>query len=310
MLLGGGVLLGVPIAFSFGLATVACLLVTTSTPLAVLPGRIDEGMSSLILLAVPLFIILGQLIEMTEMAKAMVAFLASLVGHVRGGLQYVLLGAMLLVSGISGAKTADMAAVAPVLFPEMRKRGLNDGEMVVAARGGGCHGRDDPAFAGADRHWLRHWRLHRRPVHGRSAAGRRARDRARGAGAPARRRRRTCLASTRAPLSRRADTFVVALPALILPVLIRTAVVEGVATATEVSTIGIAYAVLAGILIYRQFDWRRILPMLVETASLAGAILFIIGCANGMAWALTQSGFSHGLAATMAAVPGGAAASC
>ena len=87
----------------------------------------DEGMSSLILLAVPLFIMLGQLIEMTEMAKAMVAFLASLLGHVRGGLQYVLLGAMLLVSGISGAKTADMAAVAPVLFPEMKKRGAQRG---------------------------------------------------------------------------------------------------------------------------------------------------------------------------------------
>ena len=51
--------------------------------------------------------------------------------------------------------------------------------------------------------------------------------------------------------------FLVALPALVLPFLIRAAVVEGVATATEVSTIGIVYAVLAGLLIYRQFDWRR-----------------------------------------------------
>ena len=101
-------------------------------------------------------------------------------------------------------------------------------------------------------------------------------------------------------------TFLIALPALVLPVLIRTAVVYGVATATEVSTIGIAYAVLAGLLIYRRFDWRQVFPMLVETASLAGAILFIIGAANCMAWALTQSGFSQSLAATMAAVPGGA----
>jgi tripartite ATP-independent transporter DctM subunit len=100
-------------------------------------------------------------------------------------------------------------------------------------------------------------------------------------------------------------TFVVALPGLLLPVLIRTAVVKGVATATEVSTIGIAYAVLAGILIYRRFDWRRVYPMLVETAALSGAILFIIGAATGMAWALTQSGFSHSLAAAMAQMPGG-----
>ena len=72
--------------------------------------------------------------------------------------------------------------------------------------------------------------------------------------------------------------------------------VEGVATAVEVSTIGIAYTIVAGLLIYRQFDWRRVWPMLVDTASLSGSILFIVGTATAMAWALTQSGFSRELA--------------
>jgi TRAP-type C4-dicarboxylate transport system permease small subunit len=118
-----GVLSGVPIAFSFGLATFGYLALTTNTPMPVVVGRMDEGMSHLILLSVPLFVFLGQLIEMTGMAAAMIAFLASLLGHVRGGLSYVLVGAMYLVSGISGSKAADMAAVAPVLFPEMKARG-------------------------------------------------------------------------------------------------------------------------------------------------------------------------------------------
>jgi len=98
----------------------------------------------------------------------------------------------------------------------------------------------------------------------------------------------------------------VALPAILLPFVIRTAVVEGVATATEVSTIGIVYAVLMGLLVYRQFPWRRLKPMLVETASLTGAIIFIVGCATAMAWGLTQSGFSQQLAQAMATIPGGA----
>jgi len=102
-------------------------------------------------------------------------------------------------------------------------------------------------------------------------------------------------------------SFVVALPALVLPFLIRTAVIEGVATATEVSTIGIAYALVAGLVIYRQFDWRRLYPMLLETAALSGAILLIIGTATAMAWALTQSGFSRQLAQAMTSMPGGAA---
>jgi tripartite ATP-independent transporter DctM subunit len=102
-------------------------------------------------------------------------------------------------------------------------------------------------------------------------------------------------------------SFLVALPALALPFVIRAAVVEGVATATEVSTIGIVYGILVGLLIYRRFDWRRLLPMLIETAALSGAILLIIGSATGMAWGLTQSGFSRALAAAMTGLPGGSA---
>jgi TRAP-type C4-dicarboxylate transport system permease large subunit len=89
---------------------------------------------------------------------------------------------------------------------------------------------------------------------------------------------------------------------------IRAAVVEGVATATEVSTIGIVYGLLIGLLVYRRFDWGRLLPMLIETACLSGAILLIIGTATGMAWGLTQSGFSRSLAAAMTGLPGGSAA--
>src|SRR3954471_24433907 len=303
VLLGAGVLAGVPIAFCFGMATVAFLLATTSTPLSVVSGRIDEGMSSLILLAVPLFILLGHLVEMTGMAKAMVDFLASLLGHVRGGLNYVLLGAMLLVSGISGAKTADMAAVAPVLLPEMKKRGNHEGELISLLAASGAMAETVPpslvlitigSVAGISIAALFTGGLLPGVVLAVMLA------------LLARYRSAEITAGLkRAPMGVVARTLFVAVPALALPVLIRTAVVEGVATATEVSTIGIAYAVLAGLLIYRRFDWRRVYPMLVDTAALSGAILFIIGTATGMSWALTQSGFSHSLAALMTSVPGG-----
>ena len=121
---------GVPIGFAFGIATVGYVALATRAPLTVIVSRMDEGMSHILLLSIPLFVFLGILIDMTGMARAMVAFLASLLGHVRGGLSYVLLGAMYLVSGISGAKAADMAAVAPVLFPEMKARGMKPGELV------------------------------------------------------------------------------------------------------------------------------------------------------------------------------------
>src|SRR6267378_2106810 len=114
---------------AFGVSTMAYLALATHAPLTIVVNRIDQGMSSLILLSVPLFVFLGVLIEMTGLARALVDAIAALLGHIRGGLAYVLLGAMYLVSGISGSKAADMAAVAPVLFPEMRRRGAVPGEL-------------------------------------------------------------------------------------------------------------------------------------------------------------------------------------
>jgi tripartite ATP-independent transporter DctM subunit len=101
--------------------------------------------------------------------------------------------------------------------------------------------------------------------------------------------------------------FVVAIPALILPFLIRYAVLAGITTATEVATIGVVYAAIVGIFVYRCFDWRRLMPLLVETAALSGAILLIIGTASAMAWSLTQAGFAQALADMMTGLPGGKA---
>jgi tripartite ATP-independent transporter DctM subunit len=296
---------GVPIAFAFGLAIFGYLALATHSPLTVLVGRIDEGMSHLILLAVPLFVFLGLLIEMTGMARALVGFLANLLGHVRGGLHFVLVAGMYLVSGISGSKAADMAAVAPVLFPEMKARGAKSGDLVALLSATGAQTETIPPSLVL---------ITIGSVTGVSIAALFT-----GGLLPAivlacllcfvirwRYRREDLGQIDRAAKREIARSFVVALPALALPFLIRAAVVEGVATATEVSTIGIAYSVVAGLLVYRRFDWRALRPMLVATAALSGAILLIIGTATAMAWGLTQSGFSRTLAAAMTGLPGGA----
>jgi tripartite ATP-independent transporter DctM subunit len=295
---------GIPIAFAFGLGTFGYLALGTDTALPVIIGRMDEGMSHLILLGVPLFVFLGLLIEMTGMAKAMVAFLAGLLGHVRGGLSYVLVGAMYLVSGISGSKAADMAAVAPALFPEMKKRGASEGDLVALLAATGAQTETVPPSLVL---------ITIGSVTGVSIAALFT-----GGLLPAvvlgltlcvvvwfRSRGEDLRHVVRQSWRQVAKLAAIALPALALPFIIRAAVVEGVATATEVSTIGIVYAMLAGLLVYRQFDWKRLGPMLVATASLSGAILLIIGTATAMAWGLTQSGFSRSLAEAMAALPGG-----
>lgn len=301
----GMVAMGVPIFVAFGTATLAYLSCMTNAPLTIVVSRMDEGMSGLILLAVPLFVLLGALIEAMGMAEAMIRFLMTLVGHFRGGLSYVLIGAIYLVSGISGSKVADMAAVAPALFPEMKKRGANEGELVAMLSASGAMsetippslvlitigsvtgvsiaalftGGFMPAIVGAVAMSLVVWFKSRKE----DLSGVR-----------------------RAPLAEIAKALLIAAPAVALPFVIRAAVVEGAATATEVSTIGVAYTFAVGLLFYRKFKWSRLYPILVETASLSGTILIIIGCATAMAWALTQSGFSRQLTELMMAMPGGA----
>jgi tripartite ATP-independent transporter DctM subunit len=211
---------------------------------------------------------------------------------------------MYLVSGISGSKAADMAAVAPVLFPEMRRRGSQAGELAALLASSSAMSETIPpslvlitigsvanvsisalftggllpalvaALALVAVSWYRSRHL--------DVGG-----------------------GERATASQMLRAFVIALPGLTLPFVIRAAVIDGIATATEVSTVGVVYTAFLGLLVYRQFDWRRIYPILVETLSLTGAVMTIIGTATAMAWALTQSGFSQWLVATMAGVPGG-----
>ncbi|MFL9926696.1 TRAP transporter large permease subunit [Herbaspirillum lusitanum] len=306
LIVGATILSGMPIAFSFGLATFGYLALSTTMPSLVVLSRMDEGMSQIILLAVPLFIFLGLLIEMTGMAQAMISFLASMLGHVRGGLAYVLVGAMYLVSGISGSKTADMAAIAPILFPEMKKRGAKQGELVALLSATGAQTETIPPSIVL--------------ITIGSVTGVSISALFTGGMLPgvvlaitlcvvvwARSRHEDLSHVQRTPLAQILRIGATAVPALALPFFIRFAVVEGIATATEVSTLGVAYAIVVGLLIYRRFDTRRLMPILIETAALSGAILMIIGTATAMAWALTQSGFSHSLATMMSTLPGGRA---
>src|SRR6185437_2595281 len=226
------------------------------------------------LLAVPLFVFLGLLIEMTGMAEVMVAFLANMFGHLRGGLSYVLVAAIYLVSGISGSKAVDMAAIAPVLFPEMRKRGMPHGDLVALLAATGAQTETVPPSLIL---------ITIGSVTGLSIAGLFA-----GGILPALvggfclcvviwlySRHSTIPVLPRAPARATLRSFAIAIPALLLPFVIRSAIVNGVATATEVSTICIAYAVIVGLLFYRRLQWHRIWPMLIETATLSGAILLI-----------------------------------
>jgi tripartite ATP-independent transporter DctM subunit len=270
-------------------------------------NRVHEGTSDFILLSIPLFIFLGLLMDMTGLSRAMIEFLLLVIGDVKNGLSYVLLGGMYLVSGISGSKAADMAAIVPILVPEMKKRGVSDGEIVsLLAASGAMAETIPPSIILISVGVVTGVSISNLFIGGLVPAA---------VGALALvvtiyLRTRGGKAAPRGPSATRAQLVratIVGAPALILPFLIRGAVINGIATATEVATIGIVYTVVCGIFIYRQFPWRRLYSSLVAAAALSGCIILIIGLATAMAWALTQSGFSSDLADLMMKTPGGKA---
>lgn len=295
---------GVPIAFCFGCGVMAFLAFSSTVPLVVIVGRIDEGMSNIVLVSVPIFVLLGCVLDATGMGKAIVDLLASLIGHVKAGMSYVLLGSLFIVSGISGSKVSDMATVAPALFPEMRRRGNKQSEMVaLLATGAAMADTVPPSIV----------LIVLGSVAGVSIAGLfesgivvamvlllsllvlarwKARNESTGQ-------------IKRPSLKVIGRLALIAAPALVLPFLIRSAVGGGVATATEVSTIAVLYAMLIGQILYGGIGWKRLYAMLVETAALSGSILLILGTASSMAWAITQSGVVQELSLFLTTLPGG-----
>ncbi|MBV9407439.1 MAG: TRAP transporter large permease subunit [Candidatus Eremiobacteraeota bacterium] len=304
VLVGACVVIGIPIAFSFGVGTLSYILVVTSVRPDIVTSRMQEGVSNLVLLAVPLFIFLGLLMENAGIARRLVEALASLVGHLRGGLSIVLVAAMYLVSGISGSKIADMAAVAPVLFPDMVRRGQKRPSMIALLATSGAMAETIPpslvliiigSVTGVSINALFYAGLLPAVVCSILLI----------AVALWSARRENVSLGTFAGWGAVARAVLVALPGLVLPLVIRYFVVDGIATATEVSVVGIIYSLLIGVFVYREFKWPSLYPALVDTTALAGAILLIIATATAMGWALTQSGFAQQLADALSHAPGG-----
>ena len=295
--------MGIPIAFAFGTATLLYFILTTDLPPVVIVGRINEGMSHFILLTIPLFIFLGAQIQYTGMARRMVDFVATIFAGVRGGLGYVLLCAMYLVSGISGAKAADMAAIGPILAPAMKERGTPGGDvaallatsaaaaetippsLVLIIIGSVCGISIAALFTGGLIPAVVSMLALAVVVYIRS--------------------RHEQVKSVGLSGELIFKAFIVAIPGLALPFLIRAAVLGGVATATEVAVLGVLYVFIVGLITMRMVSFGALGKLLIDAAAMSGAVTIIIAFAGAMSWALTQSGFAQTLVEFMTHLPGG-----
>ena len=122
--------LGMPLAFTLALTSLTYLLGIGGVSLVILPIKILGGVDSFVLLAIPLFILAGALMESGGISERIVQLAVAIVGRVRGGLAMVAVVAEILFSGISGSTTADVSAISSLLVPSMRRAGYSGPESV------------------------------------------------------------------------------------------------------------------------------------------------------------------------------------
>jgi tripartite ATP-independent transporter DctM subunit len=279
------ILAGVPVGFVLLLSTATYLWGTGTAPLVVLPQTMVNGTGNFILLAVPFFILAGLVMERGGISIRLVRFIHALVGHMQGGLLQVTVASMYVVSGLSGSKPADVAAVGTVMRDELAERhGAAEGAAVLAASA--VMGETvPPSIAMLIVGSITNVSVGAMFIGGLAPAAVMALClmaliyvRARASGVP------------RIP---RAGGGVVARAGLgaILPLLmpgtLLAGILLGVATPTEIAALAVVYGILLSSLVYREMDLRGFIRIALDTAALTGVLLFIFAAASSFSWTLT-----------------------
>ena len=279
------ILAGVPVGFVLLLSTATYLWGTGTAPLVVLPQTMVNGTGNFILLAVPFFILAGLVMERGGISIRLVRFIYALVGHMRGGLLQVTVASMYVVSGLSGSKPADVAAVGTVMRDELGERhGAAEGAAVLAASA--VMGETvPPSIAMLIVGSITNVSVGAMFIGGLIPAAVMALClmaliylRARASGAPR---------TPRAGAGVVARAGLGAILPLLMPGTLLAGILLGVATPTEIAAIAVVYGIVLSSVVYREMDLRGFIRIALDTAALTGVLLFIFAAASSFSWTLT-----------------------
>ena len=294
--------IGTPIAFCLGVASFATVLYMGLPPLVVFQ-RLNSGMSVFSLLAIPFFIYAGDLMVRGGIAQKIVAFAASLIGHVRGGLGQVNIVTATLFGGISGSAVAEAAAVGGLMIPQMKERGYGTDYAVNVTSMAALIALLLPPS-------------HNMIIYSISAGGQISIADLFTAGIIPGLLLALSLMATAYVVARKRGypteafpgftmvlhLFAVALPGLLLIAIIFGGVRSGVFTATESSCIAVLYALLITVLVYRQMTWEGFVHATMGAVRTTAMVLLIIGMAAAFSWLMAFLRVPAALVASMNAV--------
>lgn len=280
--------IGLPIAFSLGISSLFVLFLSPSLPFVLIPQRMFAALDSWPVMAIPLFMLAGSLMDSGGMSKRIVAFANASLGFVRGSLSMVSVLASMIFAGVSGSSTADTAAIGSILLPAMKEQGYNMRFATALQAAAGAIGPIIPPsilmiligcitdtsiamlfLGGVIPGLLIGFGLMVAAYIHASKGG------------------EAYLPAAKFSFSEFRRTFVVALPGLGLPFIIIFGIIGGVFTATEAAVVAVVYGLVVGLFIYREISFRDIPKILLSSAKTACVIMFVVTTAYLFAWLIT-----------------------
>lgn len=290
-----------PVAFAVGISAAIGLLMSDTAPLLVVPQRIFAGADSFVLLAIPLFVLAGALMETGGISARLVTLARALIGHVRGGVGMVVVVAEMLFSGISGSTVADVSAIGSLMIPSLIRAGYKPARAVAIVSAASAMGILIPpcllmviiaqivglsvgalflaGFIPAAVLALAIMAL----IYAQAV-----RDRIPG--------------EARASLKQVMRALKDALIPLMMPVIIFGAILGGIADPTEAAVLAVFYAFIVGVFVYKEISWSQVPKILVDSAVTSGIVIFMVGASSSFSWILAVEQVPTQLAGVMLAI--------
>ena len=298
------ILLNIPIAFSLILTTIVLMVMSGELSSANIASSIYRGVDNFPLMAIPFFMLAGEIMNVGGMSKRIVNFANALVGHVTGGLGYVAVVASMIFAGVSGSAVADTSAIGSILLPIMKREGYEVPRSTALISASGCIGPIIPPsipmiifgviggvsivklFLGGiipgiliGLGLMIVWRFHAKK-HGYRVGAR----------------------VTKAQ-------FVAALKeaswALMLPVIILGGIVTGIYTPTEAAVVAVAYAFVIGLFVYRELKITEMPEIFFQAAKATAVVLLVCGAATAAGYMITTAQVPELLLKTLDKLAGG-----
>ena len=281
---------GAPIVFTMGVSA-SLVLVGEGIPSSIIPQRLFAGLDSFTIMAIPFFVLSGLLMERGGIARRMIDFATALVGWIRGSLLLVSVVSGTGLAAVSGSGSADTAATASLMLPEMRRRryDIDFAAGLMAAAGSlgpvippsimmivlasvGNVSVGDMFIAGVVPGFLMALGLLLAgDFHARRYGG---------------------VYSKVQPFSLKelGATALRAIPAFLMPIIIIGGIVGGVFTPTEAASVAVATGLLVGLFIYKELKFRDLPRLILRAASISASVMMIIAVANIFSWLVAREG--------------------